>query len=259
MGEGLSPGPANLVGVPSQPLEIDGLPLDNLSADEALDRIAQAWRRRESLQVCFVNAHCVNVAHRDEEYRRIVRDCWLRLPDGAGVRWGARMLGQRVRENLNGTDFFPRLCARLDQAGGSVALLGARPGRAEGVARWLAHHYPRIQVRSLHHGYLDAEQQEAAVKAIADARCDVVLVALGVPAQEKWLAAHAARLHSGVCLSVGALFDFYSGSIPRAPLWMRAAGFEWVYRLLLEPRRMWRRYLVGNVAFLFRVLQERLR
>ena len=238
-------------------IEIGGLELDNLSGAEALDLLEQGFHRRDCLQVCFVNAHCVNVAAHDDDYRRVVGDCWLRLPDGSGVRWGAWLLGQRVRENLNGTDLFPRLCARLDARGGSLALLGASPGRAEAVSRWVANHFPNVEVRYFNHGYLDPPEQQEAIHKIAHADCDVLLVALGVPTQEKWVASYAPALRVGVCLSVGGLFDFYSGSNPRAPRWIRTLGFEWAFRLWLEPRRLWRRYLLGNLAFLVRVARQR--
>lgn len=236
-----------------------GIRLDNLTNEETLEQLRDFCQARQCRQVNFVNAHCANVAQRDPVYLDILHRSALCLADGSGVKLGARMLGQTVVENVNGTDLFPRLCEQLNHSEGSLALLGAKPGIAQAVADWVGARYPAIDVRFVADGYFQHSDEAALVRRIADCDCDVLLVALGVPGQEKWLDRHRDSLGVGAALAVGGLFDFYSGSIPRAPLWLRQLGLEWLFRLYQEPRRLWRRYVIGNFLFLFHVLREKWR
>ena len=128
---------------------------------------------------------------------------------------------------------------------------------AEAVARWAKRQYPTLVVAGFRSGYYAPGEEASVVAEIRRARADVLLVAMGAPRQERWLKRHLRHTGAVVGIGVGGLFDFYGGRIPRAPLWLREIGGEWTYRLLQEPRRMWRRYLVGNVAFLWRIVRER--
>jgi N-acetylglucosaminyldiphosphoundecaprenol N-acetyl-beta-D-mannosaminyltransferase len=154
---------------------------------------------------------------------------------------------------------FPRLCAALAGTSHRVFLLGARPEVVAGVRDWIAQHHPSVTVCGSRDGYFNAAEEPQVIADIAAARADLLLVALGAPHQEKWIARCLAATGVKLAIGVGGLFDFYSGRIPRAPQWLRELGGEWLYRLYQEPRRMWRRYLVGNVVFLWRVIRERQR
>jgi N-acetylglucosaminyldiphosphoundecaprenol N-acetyl-beta-D-mannosaminyltransferase len=202
-------------------------------------------------QVSFLNAHCVNVAQSDPVYRQALLASHLVLPDGVGVKLALGRQGRRMKSNLNGTDLFPKLCQELSERGGSrMFLLGGQPGVAEGVARWVAQHGPGVEVVGTQHGFFHDDQ--AVLQQIRESGANLVLVALGVPLQETWVARHLQHLDS-VVLCVGGLFDFFSGRQKRAPLWVRRLSLEWAYRLWREPGRMWRRYLVGNLVFLSRL------
>ncbi len=235
-----------------------GVRIENASMQEALDRIF-AWAgrpgdpRRRRATVTFVNPDCLNTACEDADYRAILSRAAMVLPDGIGIRMAARWHSVAVRENLNGTDMFPRLCERAAFTGTSIYLLGARPGVAEEAAAEMVRRYPRLRIAGTQHGYFDITEERQIVREINDSGADILLVAFGVPRQEKWLARHADDLTVPVRMGVGGLFDFYSGRIPRAPMWIREMGFEWVWRLCREPRRMWRRYVIGNPRFLIRV------
>ncbi len=231
-----------------------GIQVDNLTMDEALERLAGYASTGQGRVVSFLNAHCANVARRDPAYRLALAESDLVLPDGSGVRLAGSVLGQPIRANVNGTDLFPRLCARLEREGRSLYLLGAAPKVAEGVVAWLRRHHPDLRVAGWRHGYFAPDEEARVVEEIAAAAPDVLLVALGVPRQELFLARHRAPLGARVALAVGGLFDFYSGRLPRAPLALRRLGMEWSWRLAQEPRRLWRRYLVGNLEFLAQVL-----
>jgi exopolysaccharide biosynthesis WecB/TagA/CpsF family protein len=136
--------------------------------------------------------------------------------------------------------------------------LGGQPGAAEGVRNWIAEHYPAVLTSGYRDGYFSAQQEPDVICDIAQSGADLLLVALGVPQQELWIAQHLSATGVRVARGVGGLFDFYAGPIPRAPQWLREMGLEWLYRLYQESGRMWRRSLLGNVVFLYRVLMERL-
>lgn len=236
-----------------------GIEIDNLTNDEALDRIMNFAGTRHNRQVSFVNAHCANVAQIDERYLHTLNSSELCLADGSGVKLGSAMKGYRIVENVNGTDLFPRILFRLQESGGKISLLGAKPGIVDLVAEYIERTYPGVRLGVVQHGYFKEHEEESIIQSVADSDSDILLVAFGVPGQDLWLAQHLPRLNVGVGIGVGGLFDFYSGTIPRAPSWLRSLGMEWAFRLFQEPQRLWRRYLVGNFLFLYRVMVDRSR
>lgn len=234
-----------------------GLPIRNVSLEEASAELLGAADNGARRQVFFVNAHCVNVAARDQAYLDALRAADFLYADGSGMRLAARLAGQQLRDNVNGTDLFPLLCRDAAAAGVGIALLGARPGVAERCAENMRRRFPGLKVVWTHHGYLKDEEVPALIASLNASGVGLLFVAMGVPAQELWIARHASVLKPPVLLAVGALFDFYSGGVSRAPAFMRKLGLEWVYRLLLEPRRMFTRYVLGNPVFILRALLRR--
>jgi N-acetylglucosaminyldiphosphoundecaprenol N-acetyl-beta-D-mannosaminyltransferase len=237
-------------------INVLGVHIDNLTMPEALRSIEAALDEQvNATQIAFVNADCLNRATTDAVYREALEKTSLVLADGIGLKIAGTLLSRPVRQNVNGTDLFPKLCESLNRRSAGLFLLGARPEVVSALARRIETNYPRIRICGTHDGYFGDET--VVVSQIADAAADVVLVALGAPHQEVFIARNKHLMGAKVCIGVGGLFDFYSGRIPRAPQWVREAGLEWVYRLYQEPGRMWRRYLIGNIVFLFRVLAER--
>jgi N-acetylglucosaminyldiphosphoundecaprenol N-acetyl-beta-D-mannosaminyltransferase len=235
-----------------------GVAIDNVCLHDAVDEIVRhAAMDSAPVQVCFVNASCLNIAFRELEYLKLLERAFLVLADGIGLKLAGRLLRRPIRQNVNGTDMFPPLCAALERAGGRLYLLGGRPGVPEAVARWVERHSPRLTLCGIRHGYFTPQEENTVIAEIAASKADVLLVAFGAPRQDQWIARNLERLNVRVAVGVGGLFDFYSGLIPRAPQWVRELGLEWVYRFLQEPRRMWRRYFVGNLLFLYRVGRER--
>ena len=234
-----------------------GLRIDNATMDEAIAAIVDRVSAPDgSAQVSFVNAHCANVARRDETYRRALGGSALVFADGIGMKIAGALLRRPIAENVNGTDMLPRLCARL--AGRRVFLLGGTPGTADAAAAWICTRFPDIAVAGTHHGFFDADRDAEVAATIRAAGTELLLVAFGVPRQETWIAAQLEASGARVAMGVGGLFDFYAGRIPRAPQWMRELALEWVFRLYQEPRRMWRRYVLGNLIFLYHVVAERI-
>jgi N-acetylglucosaminyldiphosphoundecaprenol N-acetyl-beta-D-mannosaminyltransferase len=239
----------------SERLELFGVNFANSSLAEATAAIlAAAQDKGGAHTVFFVNPHCFNLARVREDYRAALMQTEHIYPDGSGVVLACRMLNTPLQENVNGTDLFPRLCRAAQEQGRSLYLLGGRPGIAERVQERMIREFPGLRIVGTQHGYFDVATESAQVIAAINAAApDILLVALGVPQQELWLTEHRAELRVPVRLAVGGLFDFYSGAMRRAPLWLREMGLEWVFRLLMEPRRMFRRYVIGNPLFLLAV------
>ena len=229
---------------------IFGIPCDNTTMREALDQLDEMVKKRSSFGV-FINAHCLNIACRDKDYAEILNQADAVWPDGSGVRMAGRLRKFPVPENVNGTDMFPLICGKSYR----IYMLGGGPGVAEKAMRKARERFPAAEFVGAAPGFFaDAAQERSVIAEINRLDPDILLVAMGVPKQEKWIAAHRHELVCGAALAVGGLLDFISERIPRAPMWMRRMGIEWCYRLYREPRRMFRRYVFGNPLFLFRVI-----
>ncbi len=226
--------------------------------DSAAQFLVKAAIARQSLQVYFVNAHCVNIAARDAAYAQLLKSSPFLFADGAGMALAARVNGAPLTNNVNGTDLFPRLCAAAAAASVPIAFLGARPGVARQCATLMERQYPGLSVVWVEDGYLSNEAERSKLAELDNSGARLLFVAKGVPTQEHWIAANAARRAAPVILGVGALFDFYSGTVPRAPPLLRQLRMEWAFRLLQEPRRLFRRYVLGNPEFIARALLWRL-
>ncbi len=229
---------------------IFGVPCDNETMAQALERLDELVKKRSAF-AAFINAHCLNVAYRDREYAGILNGADAVWPDGSGVRLAGRLRRFPVPENVNGTDMFPLICARPYR----IFMLGGAPGVAETAMAKAHEKFPAAEFVGAAPGFFaDAADERRVIGRINALDPDILLVAMGVPKQEKWIALHRKELVCGVALAVGGLLDFVSERIPRAPLWMRRMGIEWCYRLWQEPRRMFRRYVLGNPLFVFRIL-----
>ena len=238
--------------------EVLGLTFANISLSDASTELVEAASAGRRLRAVFVNAHVMNSAWSDRAYWRTVASANLRYADGSGMAIAARMAGKAFADNVNGTDMLPLLCAEALRAGKTVYLLGGVPEAAAGsVANLTAMGFGGA-IAGAHHGHFakgGAEETDV-IDAINASGASVVLVGLGVPLQDQWIEANAGRLTAPVLVGVGGLFDFFSGRASRAPQLLRTLGLEWTWRLALEPRRMWKRYIIGNVTFLARSARE---
>jgi exopolysaccharide biosynthesis WecB/TagA/CpsF family protein len=224
--------------------------------EEALAHLHSRMRERQHVKLGFCNAHMVNLAAGNSALVEALHR-FLILPDGVGVDIGARLLhGAPFPANLNGTDFIPSLIRSAPQPL-AIALVGARPGVAEKAASALAKLDGRHEITALSDGFFDAAGEEHLLARLAARPVDLLLVAFGNPKQELWIADHIGPQHAHAVAGVGALFDFLAGEVPRAPEAIRRLRLEWLYRLQQEPGRLWRRYVLGNPAFLLRVLRQK--
>jgi len=234
---------------------------------EVVQAVACALRAGQRGYIVTPNTDHVVRYHRDPEFSRAVDAAWMRLADGMPLVWASRLLGRPLPERVAGSDLLPELCELAAQEGYSVFLLGGRAGVAQRAAETLRSRYRGLKVAGTYtpvEGFAqDPQDQEAAVQAVNGVTPDILFVGVGSPTQELWVLRNWDRLRVRVAVCCGAALDYAAGTKPRAPLWMRRAGLEWLWRLVHEPRRLWRRYLLEDPAFfgilLRAVWEERIR
>lgn len=239
-------------------IEVLGIPVAKLEPPAALERIAAIYDAGEPALVAYANAHTLNLASSDPAYADVLRRAAIVLNDGSGIALAARIGGDRFPANLNGSDFNPAILGLAAGKGWPVYFLGAKPGVAERAAAAMRQRYSALIVAGCRDGYWAPSESDRVAADIQASGATLVMAAMGNPLQEKWLDEHLAATGARLGVGVGAFFDFAAGEVPRAPAWMNRWGIEWVFRLAQEPKRLWRRYVVGNPLFLARVLRARL-
>ena len=240
-------------------VDILGVPIRSLTRRDLLEQVASVLRTGQRAQVMYANAHTLNVACRDRALHGVLNKADIVYCDGEGVRLAARLLGHSLPQRMTGADWIYDLCAVCQEHDFSLVFLGGEPGVATQAAQKLRQRYPRLHIAGTLHGFFDRHgpENDEVVGAISALRPHVLLVGLGTPEQETWIAQNFERLNVPVIWAVGALVDFVAGKVPRAPRWMLDHGLEWLFRFLVEPRRMFVRYVIGNPLFIFRVLKQR--
>jgi N-acetylglucosaminyldiphosphoundecaprenol N-acetyl-beta-D-mannosaminyltransferase len=197
------------------------------------------------------------ISIKNERYRQTLNRADLVYADGVGIVWGARLWGHRLPDRSTAADFMPDFCKTFAEHGLRVYLMGARQGIAKEAADCLLKKVPNLRIVGTQHGYFKQEETEEIKQRINLARPDVLLIGLGAPYQEFWIEDNISELDVPVIWGVGGLFDFISGRTKRGPQWLLDHGFEWLCRLVVEPRRLWRRYLIGNSKFVLYILWHR--
>jgi len=235
-----------------------GVRFDRLTRAEVLAIIKRAFGSRRALKVYIANAHTVNLACARASYLKVLNGADLLLNDGLGVQIGSRVAGKPLLDNMVGTDLIPEMCERAAMADISVFLLGGQRGIAERAAEGLRRRVDGVRIAGVHHGYFSEIEDPIVADKINRSGAGILLVAFGNPLQELWISRNAHRLRCDLCIGVGGLFDHLSGRLRRAPFWLRRLGMEWAFILMFQPHK-WRRYLLGNPLFLFRLLAEKLR
>ena len=220
-------------------VDILGVRIHRLTMPEAVAAVMQMLPSGTHHQVVTLNATMLYRAARDENFRRVVNDASLVAPDGMGVMLVAKILGTELPEKVSGVDLAERVCAASADDGYRVFFLGAAPGVAPLAAEKLRAKYPGLHVVGTHHGYFDAREEPGIIRAVQSANAQLLLVALGSPRQDEWIAAHLRECGAAVAIGIGGSLDVYAGRVRLAPEWVRQAGLEWMYRLAREPRR-WR-------------------
>jgi N-acetylglucosaminyldiphosphoundecaprenol N-acetyl-beta-D-mannosaminyltransferase len=260
-----TPTPPPLTAEPAVPRAVDvlGVPLALTDYEETIDWIDAMVAARARGYVCVAAVHTVMACQEDEELRDAVLGSSLTVPDGQPLVWAMNALGHELPHRVYGPDLMERYCERAAMTGARMFLYGGRDQDAlVRLGLNLRSRYPGLNIVG---GYvppfrpLTPEEEEAVVGEINGSGADVVWVGIGVPKQEKWMAAMRARLEAPVLVGVGAAFDFHAGLVPQAPGWMQSMALEWAYRLWQEPRRLWKRYLRYNPRFVIGFLRQWLR
>jgi len=228
---------------------------DNLNFSQALERVLGLLSSADKADAFFLNADCLYKTMGDLEYRNIINSADLVLPDGIGLRLIAGLFGGKMKEDCNGTDFCPALMEKAAEMGYSIFFLGGKDRVAEEAAWNIRRKIPGIKIVGTRSGYFTGNA--GTVKDINASGADILFVGMGAPLQEKWIAENRKGLDPRLCLGVGALFDFLSGRVPRAPKLMRSMHLEWLWRIFIEPGRMFRRYIVDGARLFLLVLKYR--
>jgi N-acetylglucosaminyldiphosphoundecaprenol N-acetyl-beta-D-mannosaminyltransferase len=251
---------------PRGPVTVDRIKIgrafvDATSFSETLDMLVEhAALRKAAVYVVTPNAQHVVMLEDDPQFREVYEHAALVLPDGASLLGAARILGARLRERVTGIDLFQGLCERAAQESLRVFLLGGRPGAADLAVKKLLERYPNLIVAGTSRPPDAFDKNEKLLREVAqtirEARPHFLFVGLGARMQENWMYRHGSKLGVPVSVGVGGSFDVVSGLLPRAPRWIQDLGFEWLFRVAAEPRRLWKRYLIGNSRFIAIVLKQ---
>jgi N-acetylglucosaminyldiphosphoundecaprenol N-acetyl-beta-D-mannosaminyltransferase len=247
-----APGETRIEG--DQRVAIAGVTIDNVTMAEAIARIESMILDRVPRFVVTPNVDHIVQVRRNEEFAALYREASLVLADGMPLIWASRFCGTPLKEKVSGADLFPRFCAVAATRGYRVFFMGGRPGAAQRSAELLTRRHPGLQVVGVECPPLGFEKDPVEnirlIERISMARPDVLFVGLGSPKGELWIHRHLGDCRVPVSIGVGAAFDFVAGLVRRAPVFMQRLGVEWLWRLMLEPRRMYRRYLVDDPMFL---------
>jgi N-acetylglucosaminyldiphosphoundecaprenol N-acetyl-beta-D-mannosaminyltransferase len=238
-------------------ISILSVPVQDITTVETLALIGEFVASREPHQLCTVNPEFVMAAGSDPEFMAILRDADLCLPDGVGLLWAARVLGTPLRERVAGSDLVPAIAGEAARQGWRLFLLGAAEGVADQTASILKSRHPNLIIAGTFAGSPHPEYDEAITARVRAAWPDILLVAYGAPAQDKWIARNRRRLRTPVMMGVGGAFDFIAGVAVRAPRLLQRLGLEWLHRLIRQPWR-WRRML-ALPKFAWAVVRLRLR
>lgn len=230
-----------------------GMRVDAISFQEATRLILEWAKAKESRYVCAANVHMVMESYDSLAFQRIINDADLVVPDGMPLAWGLRLLGIQGQERIYGPGLMLHVCEAAATEGIPVGFYGSRPDTLQELVSNLSKRFPALNIAYCYSPPfrpLTVEEDSDVIQQIVDSGARILFVGLGCPKQERWMAEHRGKIPA-VMLGVGAAFDFHAGRIRQAPRWMQNIGLEWFFRLCMEPRRLWRRYLKHNPRFIF--------
>jgi N-acetylglucosaminyldiphosphoundecaprenol N-acetyl-beta-D-mannosaminyltransferase len=234
----------------------------NFTTDEAIKRIEVLIKEGKPEYVVTPNVDHIVKLQNDAEFRQIYENASLVLADGMPLIWAARFLGTPLKGKISGSDLFPKLCRVAAKKGYKLFLLGGREGAALKAAEVLRDRYPDIQIVGTYSppfGFEnDNKENDKIFRMIRDPKPDILFVGLGAPKQERWIYKYRNEYKVPVSIGVGVSFEFVSGMVKRAPLWMQRGGLEWFWRLMMEPKRLWKRYLIDDPIFFWLVFKQKL-
>lgn len=231
-----------------------GVNLNLIDTKELLESCEGFLEQSGTKTVFFLNAHYYNIACKDKQYKNLLNKCDLLLNDGIGIRLGLKLKGLKEKENMNGTDLIPKIIELSANNNSNMYLLGGVEGVAKKASEKIKEKWKNAKIAGEHSGFFDKEEEEEIINEIVNNKIDVLIVGMGAPLQEKWIYDNWDKLQSvKIIVAGGAILDFISEKVTRAPMWVRKLNMEWVYRLLLEPKRLFDRYVIGNFKFFINI------
>ncbi len=242
--------------VTQQRIEMMGCQIDNLTMSETLHTIEGFIKTGKPHQHVVVNVDKLVKAHKDANLRQIINDCALINADGMPVVWASRLLGKPLKERVTGVDLFEALMRRSAEKGWRVYLLGAREEVVSEVKSRYEEKYRGLTIAGYRNGYWKADEEESVVDEIRASQADVLFVAISSPKKEQFLGRYLADMQVPFVMGVGGTFDVAVGKVKRAPVWMQRIGMEWFFRFIQEPRRLFKRYFIDDMAFLKLLVNE---
>ncbi|MGM1032025.1 MAG: WecB/TagA/CpsF family glycosyltransferase [Bacillota bacterium] len=238
-------------------IEFLGSEIDVLGINQSLKVIEDIIREKRKVQHVVLNASKVVSLQNDQRLQKVINSCGMINADGQAIVWASRFLGKPLPERVAGIDLMYKLVELSAAKGYSIYFLGAKEDVVKSTVENFKLNYPTLRVAGFRNGYWKKSEEKSVIQLIKKSKADILFVAISSPKKEYFLGEYMEELEIPFCMGVGGSFDVVAGLTKRAPLWMQKAGLEWFYRLIQEPKRMWKRYLIGNFKFILLVLKER--
>lgn len=235
-----------------------GINIDILNTKEVLTLCRKFFCDNKAKTILFLNAHYYNLSVKDLEYKNILNSSDLVLNDGIGVKLGLKFKGINEKENMNGTDLIPRIIELAVDKRKGIYLLGGEQGTSIKAKENLKKRYRDIIISGDRNGFINKDENKNVIEDINNSKAELLIIGMGAPLQEKWINDNKEKLENiKIIIAGGAILDFISGKVSRAPVFLRKIKLEWLYRLLLEPKRLFKRYVIGNILFFINISKNR--
>jgi N-acetylglucosaminyldiphosphoundecaprenol N-acetyl-beta-D-mannosaminyltransferase len=254
----LKPKERQETGVEYKTVDVLGIPVDVLTKAELTAAFLKILKGQKRGWISYVNVHTTEIASQLPWYKNFMESALIRYCDGEGIRFGAYLLGEHIPERITLSYYIYDLAECLVQNKLNVFFLGGKPAVAELAAKKLKELYPTINLSGYHHGYFSEQENNSVIETINACRPDILLLGMGVPKQEEWTQENFHTLNAKIVWMGGGFLDTLSGEKMRCPRWLSEIGFEWFFRLMQEPGRLWKRYLFGNPMFVLRIMNARM-
>ncbi len=239
-----------------------GVRIDRLSFDQVIKKLVDhIYFKKYPAYVVTPNAQHIVIFQNDRKFQKVYDRALLSVPDGVPLLWAAKFMNTPLKGRVNGTDLVEKLCEVSAKEQFKVFFLGGRPHAANRAGGIMCNEYPQLKVDTYCPPYNfenDCAEIQKIEQIIKMAAPDILFVGLGAPKQEKWIVNNLEKLNVPISIGIGGSFELISGMVTRSPKWMQKIGLEWLFRLMKEPRRLWKRYLIGNVKFVWLVVKQKI-
>jgi len=238
-------------------VDVLGVPVGVFTRAELTASLITILKNKERGWISYVNVHTIDIANQLPWYKQFIADALIRYCDGEGVRFGAYLLGKHIPERITLSDYICDLAETAVEHKLNIFMLGGTPAVIELAAKRLKESYPSVKLSGYHHGHFSKVENDSIIDKINKCQPDILLLGMGVPMQEEWTKENFTRLNAKIVWMGGGFLDTLSGKIKRCPHWLGKIGFEWLFRFVQEPIRLWKRYLIGNPMFVLHILKAR--